>query len=478
MIMRYLNRGRLIVLLNSIFILLIYTGVFSFVWEEIYNQMVPVLGFFFFRLGNIGFAFIYAIMLFVFLELFNGLNISDIKISDMIYSQILAITCTDIMAYLIICLLVRAILSPLYLLASIPVILVFSIAWNNFICRRFNRLVPPRRTIMVYGSRAASTLTEKMSVRDDKFIICEAIKCQEGIEKILERISRFQAVVVCDTSNEIRNDIIKFCFKKQIVAYIMPKISDVLLSGAVNIHTFDTPLLLCKNFGLKMEFRLLKRTLDLFISAVGLILISPVLLICAAAIKLNDKGAVFYRQQRLTLDGRVFWLYKFRSMKENAESDGVARLSEKGDSRITTVGGFLRKTRLDELPQLINIFIGDMSFVGPRPERPEIAEQYEEIMPEFSYRLAVKAGLTGYAQVMGKYNTTPYDKLKMDLMYIQKYSLLMDIKLMIKTLKIIFLPESTEGIDVGMITADMRETGKEAETKSKEESLLMVSGKK
>lgn len=451
--MKYFNRSRLIVLLNSIFTLFLFTGIFSFVWEEIYNKRVPVFGFFFFRMGNIGFAFLYAIMLIVFLELFNGFNISDLKITDMIYSQVLAVICVDFMAYLIICLLVRAFLSPLYLILTIPVILILSIIWNNFICKQFGKLVPARRTIMVYGSRAASTLTEKMSMRDDKFIICEAINSDSGIEKILERISRFQAVVVCDTSNEIRNDIIKYCFKKQIVTYIMPKISDVILSGAENIHTFDTPLLLCKTFGLKMEFRIIKRAADLVLSFLGIIIASPFLVISAIIIKLYDRGPVFYKQKRLTIDSREFWLYKFRSMIINAESDGIARLSSKTDNRITPVGKILRKTRLDELPQLFNILLGDMSFVGPRPERPEISVEYEKDMPEFIFRLATKAGLTGYAQVMGKYNTSPYDKLKMDLMYIQKYSIFLDIKLLIKTIKVMFIPESSEGVDDGMTIA-------------------------
>ena len=140
-------------------------------------------------------------------------------------------------------------------------------------------------------------------------------------------------------------------------------------------------------------------------------------------------------------------------MRIDAEKDGVARLASAGDSRITRVGNFIRKVRLDELPQLFNILKGDMSIVGPRPERPEIAKQYESEMPEFSYRLRVKAGLTGYAQIFGKYNTTPYDKLKLDLHYIQNYSLMLDVKLMIQTVKILFMKESTEGIAAGQTTA-------------------------
>ena len=165
----------------------------------------------------------------------------------------------------------------------------------------------------------------------------------------------------------------------------------------------------------------------------------PIMLICAIVVKLCDGGAVFYRQKRLTQDGKEFMLYKFRSMIPNAELHG-AKLAENHDTRITPVGKILRKCRLDELPQLFNILKGDMSVVGPRPERPELCQEYEKQFPEFKFRLQVKAGLTGYAQVTGVYDTTPYDKLKMDLMYIENYSLFRDIQIILMTIKITLFP--------------------------------------
>jgi len=217
--------------------------------------------------------------------------------------------------------------------------------------------------------------------------------------------------------------------------------------GADEIHLFDTPLLLCRNLGLTLEQRFLKRCFDMFFASCLLILSLPIMAITAAAIKLYDRGPVFYKQLRLTINGKVFTLYKFRSMIVNAEKQSGARLASENDDRITPIGRFIRKIRLDELPQLLNILKGDMSAVGPRPERPEISQQYEREMPEFGFRLKVKAGLTGYAQVLGKYNTTPYDKLKLDLMYIEHYSILLDIKLILMTIKILFMPSSTEGIE-------------------------------
>jgi lipopolysaccharide/colanic/teichoic acid biosynthesis glycosyltransferase len=178
---------------------------------------------------------------------------------------------------------------------------------------------------------------------------------------------------------------------------------------------------------------------------------------------------VFYKQTRCTIHQKEFKIIKFRSMKVDAEKDGVARLASENDDRITPIGHFIRRCRIDELPQLVNILKGEMSFVGPRPERPEIIAQYVKEMPEFVYRMKVKAGLAGYAQVYGKYNTTPYDKLKLDLTYIQNYSVWLDIKLMLLTLKILFQPDSTEGVDAGQVTALRNEEKDDAEHADSEE---------
>ena len=252
----------------------------------------------------------------------------------------------------------------------------------------------------------------------------------------------------------------KFCYGRSIRVYMMPKITDVLVKGADPIHLFDTPIYLTREYALTVEQRIAKRLIDLICALLLVVIASPFMLITAICIKAYDGGPVFYKQTRCTRGGREFQILKFRSMKVDAEKDGVARLASKNDSRITPIGKFIRACRIDELPQLFNIIKGDMSFVGPRPERPEIIEQYMEEMPEFAFRMKVKAGLAGYAQVYGKYNTTPYDKLKLDLFYIENYSVWMDLKLMMLTLKIVLKPESTEGVDQKQVTA-MKEASKE-----------------
>ena len=259
-------------------------------------------------------------------------------------------------------------------------------------------------------------------------------------------VMNYEAVVLADLPAEARNQIMKYCFEKGVRTYVTPKISDILFRGADDIHLFDTPLLLSRNQGLTLGQRFIKRIFDIVVSLAGIVLASPFMLIIAIAIKLYDRGPVLYKQERLTIDNKPFWIYKFRSMKIESEQQG-ARLAAKDDDRITPVGRIIRNIHFDELPQLFNILKGDMSMVGPRPERREIADKYTEIVPEFPFRLKVKAGLTGYAQVYGKYNTTPYDKLKLDITYIENYSFLLDLKIMFLTFKILFQKENTEGVD-------------------------------
>ena len=272
---------------------------------------------------------------------------------------------------------------------------------------------------------------------------------------MFSKILEYEAVVFCDLAASIRNKILKFCYDQNKRTYITPKISDIILNGTERIHLFDTPLMLSRNQGLTIEQRFVKRTMDIVFALLAIVISSPFLLVIAVAIKLYDGGPVFYKQERLTRDRETFQIIKFRSMKVDSEKQG-AQLAKKDDDRITPVGKIIRRTHLDELPQIFNILKGEMSFVGPRPERQEIAEKYEEIVPEFRFRLKVKAGLTGYAQVYGKYNTTFYDKLLMDLMYIAKPSLLEDLTIMLATVRILMNKESTEGIGECEKTLELR----------------------
>ena len=269
------------------------------------------------------------------------------------------------------------------------------------------------------------------------------INISEGYDAVIERISHYEAIVIGDIPSVYRNKFLKYCYANSIRCYSIPKISDIMIKSSTTINLFDTELMLFRNRGLTAEQSLLKRATDIVFSCIILVVFSPILLLVAVLIKLYDGGPVFYKQERLTYNHKVFMIYKFRSMRVDSEKTG-AQLAKKNDDRITPVGHVIRSLHIDELPQLFNILKGDMAFVGPRPERPEIAELYKKSIPEFDFRLKMKAGLTGYAQVFGKYSTTPYDKLKLDLTYIETYSLKLDLKLLMLTFKILFQKENTE----------------------------------
>ena len=315
------------------------------------------------------------------------------------------------------------------------------------------KLNPPRKTLLIYRNnrdrRRFGSITGKPTERLYK--IEREIKFDGSFEEIKDELDGgYEAVFVAGVNSHCRNGILKYCENQGIRGFFLPHIGDVIMQGAQHIQAFDTPVMMVRRKTIRPEYRVLKRAIDFVFSLLGLIILSPVFLITAAAIKIYDGGPAFYKQTRLTRDSKEFQIIKFRSMRVDAEKDGVARLSSgEKDDRITPVGRIVRKCRLDELPQLINILKGDMSIVGPRPERPEIAEEYYKHIPDFRLRLQVKAGLTGYAQVYGKYNSDPYEKLEFDLMYINNMGLLTDLELMFATAGILFVGESTKGIEAG-----------------------------
>jgi exopolysaccharide biosynthesis polyprenyl glycosylphosphotransferase len=284
-----------------------------------------------------------------------------------------------------------------------------------------------------------------MDGRPDKYHIAEKINYREGVENVYKKMLAYDAVLINDIPSDIKNDILKECFRQDKRVYFIPKISDIIEKTAEEINLFDTPLYLCRNSGLSKTQLYIKRFCDIVVSFIGIVITSPILIVTAIAIKLEDGGPVFFKQRRATIGGEEFDILKFRSMIVDAEKDGRPRPAGEKDDRITKVGHFIRPTRIDELPQLINIIRGDMSIVGPRPERLEHVEKYTKDIPEFALRLKVKGGLTGPAQVFGKYNTSPLNKLKMDLYYITNYSILLDLQILFETVKILVQKESTEG---------------------------------
>ncbi|MBQ9895032.1 MAG: sugar transferase [Ruminococcus sp.] len=439
---------RIITLGAALVLMAVLTGFFAYVWYKYYSSAIVLP---FYRRGNWVLISIYCLLIFLFFKAYGGFKLGYLKKTDMLFSQLISMACVNVVTYFLISLIGR------HFMEGIPILLLtfvdfgFISVWTALSGRIFFMIYPPRRLIILYGSHQAAALVMKMSQRVDKYMICESVSINEDSSVIKEQILKYEGVIICDIPAELRNDYLKFCFERSIRAYIAPKISDIIIRGADDIRLFDTPLLLCRNYGLDFEQRFIKRVFDIVFSLIAIIPAAPFMIISALAVKLYDGGPVLYKQKRLTIDDKEFYVYKFRSMIVDAEKDGKARLASDEDDRITPVGKILRKFRIDEFPQLFNILKGEMSVVGPRPERPELAEEYKKQMPEFEFRLKVKAGLTGYAQVTGVYDTSPYDKLKMDLMYIENFSLRMDIQIILMTLKTMLFPgknnaETEEGV--------------------------------
>lgn len=424
---------------------------FTVIWFLFYRY--DLAAGFLYKKGTAVLIFVYAAQFFLFAGLYGGHNIEYLRTTEIIYSQCLSMVLVNFITWLQICLIDRRIVAvkPMLLLCVLDV--GFIMFWSIWSIRRFRKRHIPRPLTILYSGEVPQVLLEKLKHYQYKFKVKNCIDIACGYEEIIRKLDENDGVLMGEIDPVLKNKIMKYCFQRKMPICILPNTEEIVLRSAYVISLLDRPLLICKKGELSLFDEFVKRCFDLAVAGLALIVLSPVFLVIAVLIKLQDGGPVFYKQERLTIYGATFDLYKFRSMVVDAEKDGVARLAQQNDSRITPLGAVLRRFRLDELPQLINIIKGEMSIVGPRAERPEIAAQYEKEIPEFALRLKVKAGLTGYAQVLGRYNTTPYDKLMWDLMYIESYSMLLDLKIIMMTIKILFMPESTAGVGENEITA-------------------------
>lgn len=427
----------------SLIVLAAETGIMLYVWYWHYNTGIPKAFYFW---GHVFIAVVYFIILLFASAMYGGLKIGSFRMIELTLSQGFATLITNVLFYGIICLLSYRFPTVIPLLIGMIAQCFVVGLWIIAATMLYRTFFPPVDVLLVYGGSNRDTIMEKFATRRHQFKITNSVSVSEDIDAIYKEIPKHEAVMLWDIPNESRNAVFKCCYENDVDIYVSPKIMDIVLKGSSNEHFFDTPLLFTKSDPVEAEQRLIKRMFDIILSLVMIVITSPIMLITAVCVKLCDGGSVFYRQVRCTKGMREFKIIKFRSMIEHAEEDGVARLASRNDYRITPVGRVIRKLRIDEFPQLFNVLKGDMSFVGPRPERPEIIKEYSKKMPEFSYRTKVVAGITGYAQVYGKYNTRPYDKLKLDLFYIENFSVWLDLRLLILTVKTLFLIGSAEGV--------------------------------
>lgn len=447
---RYL-REKSILYAFKIIITLLITGMMFAIWFFYYN---PKINLPFFAKGHYLMTVVFMAVYLVFTRVYGGFMVGTASVLDLIFSQIIAVGFTVGSSYAIFSLLSYKLVNPVPLIISFFAFSIVAALWCFVADKVYFRLHKPKKTIVIFGNKESYESLKGVKDMTKRFLVEEVHDSEKTtLEFLFEKIKGFDAVFMCGVPSDYRNEILKYCIANDIACFIKPKISDTIIRGGKTIQMMNVPVYRCKRGDTGLIYLAMKRFMDIVLSLIAIVISSPFMLFTAAAIKLYDRGSVFYRQTRLTKNGKEFKVIKFRSMIQDAEKDGVARLAKDGDDRITPVGKVIRMLRLDELPQLFNILKGDMSFVGPRPERPEIAEEYEKDMPEFALRLQVKAGLTGYAQVYGKYNTPPYDKVQMDLMYVANQSIIEDLKLMLMTFKILFIPSSTEGVSDDQTTA-------------------------
>ena len=450
--MSWRSRNMILHFMKALLIVLV-TADFAVIWYKFYEGAIYRRFFFY---GNIAVIIVAMILFVIFARLYGVFQLRISRAADLIYSNAIALLMTSFLMYCILILLVRRLPNLLPLLLFWVIGFALGVLWSHIAVKVTQFIIPLQTVLILYDNEEARAngqyIIEKIPWR---YTLIGQEHVNEDVHNTIEAIRRYRPnqVMLCGIHSTPRNSILKYCVENQITVMIRPNIGDFLVNSARDVQLANLPVMLCEGNPQSNLYMLGKRVFDIVLGLLGVIVFSPFMILSAIAIKLYDGGPIIYKQVRLTQNRKKFYVYKFRSMRVDAEKDGVARLASKNDDRITPVGKFIRAVRIDEMPQVFCILSGNMSIVGPRPERPEIAEQYEKMMPEFALRLRTKAGLTGYAQVYGKYNTEPYDKLQMDLMYIAQQSFVTDLKIIFATIKILFLPESTEGIEAGSVTA-------------------------
>ncbi len=393
---------------------------------------------------------LYGVFVTFFVRTYNAYLLGYSRIGTLVFGQFLSQGLSVGAIYVLISFAWNRFDNPLIFNVLLVTDLLLDIIWSYLGNKLFYKLHGKQKTLLIYRNQIDKIRfgTIKGKPTERMYAITDELQYDGSFTELRDKLKGYDTIFVAGVNSRCRNGILKYCKENNVYGLFLPHIGDTIMQDAKHIQAFDSPVMAISRKELSPEFAIIKRLFDIISSGIALIILSPIILITALIIHVYDGGPAFYRQTRLTRDGKEFQILKFRSMRVDAEKDGIARLSQgDNDDRVTPVGKIVRRYRLDEIPQLWNIFKGDMSVVGPRPERPEIAEQYYQNMPEFKLRLQVKAGLTGYAQVYGKYNTSPYEKLEFDLLYINNMNILIDLQLCFATVMTVFKKESTEGVE-------------------------------
>jgi exopolysaccharide biosynthesis polyprenyl glycosylphosphotransferase len=342
-------------------------------------------------------------------------------------------------------------------LLSFPTTFVTMISWR-YLTIALERMIAAKEDIIIVGrgehtakiiKNIAHSMHQSYNIKDViidnkeflkdlKNVNFNLITEVENLEDKLMELDEDILFIASNLTEEEKKSAFYAALEKDWEISLVPEFYEIMLSGSRLEQIGERPVFEMippnKSFGF-----FFKRISDIVLSLTGIVLSLPLTILAALAVKLETKGPLFFTQERISRRGEKFDVYKFRTMVNNAEKDTGPVLAEENDSRVTKVGKILRKTRIDEVPQLLNVLKGDMSIVGPRPERPHFVDQFEEELPHYKYRHYIKTGITGLAQVYGFYDTDAEDKLRMDFLYANKRSFVFDLKIILETLKVIFM---------------------------------------
>lgn len=377
-------------------------------------------------------------------------SISNKSIGDIIYSIILTLIILQLITITSTFFIRKFAFPRSIFIMAFALQSAFLILWRYYIYKLYKGLYGCKNIMFIGKIQEAESVIKKIILMEEDWIDVKYLIDPESYNTAFSHINEVDIIYICSSVKEdIKNELIKEAVKCNKKIYMVPKLQNIMYINSKVVTIDDVPLISLTELQITNEQKIIKRICDLIISLIAIIILSPLFLISVLLVKLTSKGPVIYKQTRITEGNREFSIYKFRTMYTDAENRTGPVLASQNDPRITKAGRFLRAVRLDELPQLFNVIKGDMSIIGPRPERPFFVEKFQKQYPEYNLRHSVKAGITGLAQVMGKYSTDVSDKIKYDILYIRNYSFLLDIKIIFLTIKILFMKESSNGLKSG-----------------------------
>lgn len=333
------------------------------------------------------------------------------------------------------------------ILISFLVSTIILIAWRSIVFKMYEKIDGTKKVMVVGSEEACLAAVRNFESSKNNRHAVKSVVIDNFYDNISKHMDQVDIVYLADKIDESEKiEIYDLLISQNKKLFLNTSFENLVLVNPNIMSIEDESVIEASDFSISPEDDMIKRLIDVVASLAMLILASPIIVVTAILVKATSKGPVFYKQIRITKNQKEFGILKFRTMSATAEKDSGPVLAAANDARVTKIGKYLRALRIDELPQLFNVLTGDMSLVGPRPERPFFVEQFQEQNRYYYLRHNVRAGITGYAQVYGKYATDFNSKLNFDLVYIKKYSFILDVKIMLQTIKILFDKVSSEGV--------------------------------